>query len=119
MVPDRTRNTIWPLIQQYISVGTTITTDEALIYRGLKSLGYVHKTVNHKRNFVNPIDGSTTNHVESMWQKVKQIHKQQFGTARTTLKSHLDEFMWRQRFGKSFLTFVNHIKEQYNIMNNM
>lgn len=114
-VADRRRETIWPLISQFISVGSEITADEALIYNGLEELGYTLKRVNHSRNFVNPQNGATTNHIESMWQKVKQIHKSQYGTSRTTLNAHLNEFMWRQRFGKSLYYFVEHIKLVYNI----
>ncbi|KCZ81757.1 hypothetical protein H312_00797 [Anncaliia algerae PRA339] len=78
-------------------------------------LGYEHYTVNHSRNFVDPHTRATTNHVESMWQKVKTDNKKRYGTHRTTLDSHLGEFMWKQRFGNSLVTFFDHIKEQFEL----
>lgn len=114
-VPDRRRNTLWPIIQNHILVGSIITADLAKVYDGLDTLGYRLFRVNHKINFVNPVSGATTNHIESMWQKVKHVHKNQYGTARTTLQAHLGEFMWRQRYKDSLFYFVEHVKELYNI----
>ena len=44
-------------------------------YNTLGMLGYQHLTVNHTYNFVDPITGAYTNHIESVWQKAKQKHK--------------------------------------------
>jgi transposase-like protein len=116
-VENCSRETILPLILAHVRPGSIVTTDCALIYSNLSDFGFRHYTVNHSRNFVDPRTGATTNHVESQWQKIKQIHKQRYGTARTTLTSHLDEWMWRQRFRKSFSIFISHVKELYPITN--
>ncbi|KCZ78813.1 hypothetical protein H311_00148 [Anncaliia algerae PRA109] len=50
-----------------------------------------HLTVNHSQ-FFDRIRGATTNHIESMWQKLKQISKAHYSTARTTLDSHILKF---------------------------
>ena len=104
-VPNTKRETILPLIRRYIRPASLIISDCAKIYDSLSEEGYFHLTVNHSTNFVDPLTGATTNRVESQWQKVKQKNKARYGTGRGTLDSHLGEFMWRQRFGKSFFLF--------------
>lgn len=114
-VENRTSETLIPLMQQYILPGSVIYTDSALVYRCLSELGFTHLFVNHKvGEWINYRTGCTTNHVESVWQKVKNLNKIRFGTHRSTLASHLAEFMWLQKFGKDFDMFLQHIKEVYN-----
>lgn len=113
-VLDRTKRTLNEKIQQHVLIGSTIFTDQHGGYNDLNNLGYNHFTVNHTTNFVNPINGATTNHIESKWQKLKQVHKQRYGTHRTTLNSHLSCFMWQERFKKNFEVFVSHIVDIYN-----
>ena len=76
---------------------------------------YQHLTVNHSLNFVDPTTGACTNHIESVWQKAKQKHKQRYGTHRELLHTYLAEFMWRQRFGCSFHDFVAHVRAFYPV----
>ena len=40
-------------------------------YNTLGTLRYQYLTVNHTYNFVDPITGTCTNHIESVWQKAK------------------------------------------------
>ena len=55
-----------PIICQHIVPGTTILSDVWAAYNSLGTLGYQHLTVNHTYNFVNPINGTCTNHIESV-----------------------------------------------------
>ena len=65
VVPDRTRNTLLPIIQQYIRPGTTIMSDEWAAYRDIGRIpGYSHETVNHSQNFINPTSGAHTQSIE-------------------------------------------------------
>ena len=82
-VPDRTRPTLEALIIEYIRPGTTIHSDQWAAYGNLANLvnpatglnmGYTHLTVNHRHNFVDPITGATTNHIESMWYKILKFN---------------------------------------------
>ena len=48
VVPDRSKNTLLPIIQQYIRPGTTIMSDEWAAYHDIRTIpGYTHMTVNH------------------------------------------------------------------------
>ena len=47
VVPDRSKNTLMPIITQYIRSGTTIISDEWRAYSDIGISGYTHLTVNH------------------------------------------------------------------------
>jgi hypothetical protein len=101
-VEHRDRDTLRPLICQFIRRNTTIVTDCWLAYQGLETwgMGYTHLTVNHSQNFVNPLNPDAhTQTIESQWQKFKQRHKTQFGTHETLFSTYIGDFMWRKRFG--------------------
>jgi len=52
-VPDRSADTLFPIIQDRIRFGSTIISDCWAAYRGIQEkLGFTHLTVNHKHNFV-------------------------------------------------------------------
>ena len=86
-------------------------------YNGLGLLGYVHDTVNHSLNYVNPVTGTTTNHVEAHWSEFKQRFKSMHGTQEPMIPSYLDEFMWRERYGTNCEQALNslmfHISEKH------
>ncbi|XP_065677387.1 uncharacterized protein LOC136092768 [Hydra vulgaris] len=70
-VPDRTAETLMPLIVTWVAPGSTIHLDQWASYNTLNNLGYDHLTVNHTTNFVDPLIHATTNHVESFWSRIK------------------------------------------------
>ena len=45
----------FPIIHQNVPIGTEIWSDEWHAYSRLNELGYVYKTVNHSRNFKDPV----------------------------------------------------------------
>ena len=92
MVPVDRRDaaTLLPIIQKYIAPGTTIISDLWAAYNTKGTLGY---HVNHSLNFVDSTTGACTNHIESVWQKAKQKHKQRYETHRELLHTYLAEFM--------------------------
>ena len=103
LVNSRSAATLLPLIQAHVSPGTIIHSDEWSAYRRVASLPNVlaHDTVNHSIEFVNPTNGVHTQNVESYWNRIKTKLKRMRGYHATELASYLDEFMWRERYGKT------------------
>lgn len=94
-VQHRNRLTLEPIIQAWIAPGSTIRSDEWGAYNNLANLGYVHETVNHSLFFTDPVTGTTTNHVESYWARIKRPLKYIFGSCGELKWSHLDEIQYR------------------------
>ncbi|KAG0441323.1 hypothetical protein DMUE_1132 [Dictyocoela muelleri] len=63
IVEDRSANILLDIISRVVVPGSIICTDEWSAYKALgTSLSYEHRTVCHKYNFVNPYDGTHTQH---------------------------------------------------------
>lgn len=98
-VEDRSAQTLLPVIRQSILPGTTIMSDEWRAYNQIQNAGlnYVHLTVNHTYNFVNPVNAAHTQTIESTWNAAKARNRRHWGTSRHMLDSYMCEFMWRKR----------------------
>jgi hypothetical protein len=96
---------ITTLINEYILPGSEIHSDGWQSYNGIVDVNvnppYTHKVVNHNENFVDPVTGATTNHIERMWKSAKRKLKHMSGTSDELLPSYLHEFSWRQIRGKT------------------
>ena len=103
VVHRRDAATLLPIIQAHAAPGSTVHSDEWSSYRRAQQLGNVstHNTVNHSLHFVDPVTGVHTQHVESYWNRVKTKLKRMRGCHATQLPSYLDEFLWRERYGKT------------------
>ena len=103
MVPCRNAATLLPIIQQHVRPGTVVWSDEWAAYRRVQQLPAVsqHGTVNHSIEFVNPSTGVHTQSIESYWNRVKTKFKRMKGVQCTMMSSYLDEFMWRERHGRT------------------
>ena len=102
IVPDRTATTLLPLIQRHVAQGTIIHSDQWSAYRQVAALPNVaaHNTVNHSIEFVTPT-GIHTQNIESYWSRCKRKLKRMKGCHASELAGYLDEFMWRERHGKT------------------
>lgn len=118
-VNQRDAATLLPIIQRVVAPGSVIVSDEWAAYRGIPNIpgNYTHLTVNHSQNFVNPVTGKHTQNVESYWSRMKKSFKRMNGTKTDMTSSYIDEFMWRERYGKSsrlaYLNILRHIAERY------
>jgi len=102
IVPQRDARTLLPIIQQHIRPGTIVQSDEWRAYNRVQQLNPVaHQTVNHSITFVDPVTGVHTQNAESYWNRVKTKFKRMKGVHELMLSSYLDEFMWRERHGKT------------------
>ena len=115
IVDNRTARTLLGIIQQIALPGSIIWSDSWRAYRAINQRlpQYQHQMVNHSLNFVDPVTGVHTQHVESYWNKAKLKFKRMHGSRRDLLPSYLEERMWRDRFGRStqdaFDNLVRHI----------
>jgi transposase-like protein len=71
VMPDRTKETLLNVIQEYIEDRTTIYSDCWKSYDCLQDEGYEHWKVNHSVNYKDPITGVHTNTISThhavMW----------------------------------------------------
>ena len=116
LVDRRNTATLLPIIQ-HVQPGTVVHSDEWAAYSTISSAGNIHPSVNHSLHFVDPITGTHTQHIESYWSRVKAKLKRMHGTTDEHLPEYLDEFMWRERYGKTgkaaYESLIIHIKEKY------
>ena len=109
VLEDRSADTLIPLILDHIRPGSIIISDLWKGYSRLSFLGYEHLTVNHKKEFKNPITGAHTNHIETTWHSLK-IMKRKSGLAKSLIASYFAEFIYRRKFlqheENPFLTFI-------------
>lgn len=106
VVPNRSAATLLPVLQQHLRPGTTVWSDEWAAYQRVQQLSVVsqYDSVNHSINFVDPNTGVHTQNVESYWNRVKTKFKRMKGVHDTMITSYLDEFMWRERHGRTAST---------------
>lgn len=120
LIQDKSANTLHPLIRKYIAPGSIIHSDCHRTYISIPRIPvqppYQHANVNHSQNFVDPVTGAHTNHVECYWKNAKMRFKQMCGVHNTMLPSHLDEFLWRERYGKTPMDAFNSLLHQISVL---
>ena len=105
----RSAESLLPLIQ-HIRPGLIIYSDLWRAYTSIPHLpeGYIHSTVNHSTNFVNPEDPDVhTQNIESLWSNYKRKFRHQAGNNTDTYQTYFPEFLWCKRFGDISFVFYN------------
>lgn len=97
ILQDRRADTLIPLIERMVRRRTKVVTD---CWRGYTRLAqspmlYVHETVNHEENFVDPITGANTQEIEGFWTHAKRKYKTARGFGADVRANYLDEIQWR------------------------
>jgi hypothetical protein len=72
VVPDRTAQTLSEVIQRRIHPESIILPDCWRGYTQLSNMGFTHMTVNHSKNFLDPITQTHTNGIEATWSAIKR-----------------------------------------------
>ena len=99
-VPNKERETLLPIIRQYIGQGATVHSDMWRSYWILGSYGYIHRMVNHANNFVDRNTGVHTNTIEGVWKWAKAKVQKTGGCRDQDLQDKLDEFAFRKTYAK-------------------
>ena len=89
VVTARDAAILFPLIQRNVTAGSIIQTGEWATYVRLPTLEYVHQTVNHSTNFVDPTSGAFTWTIESSWAHVTSKYKRMHGTSKELFPTYL------------------------------
>lgn len=101
LVPDRKGETLLKIIEENILPGTTLYSDQWSGYSPLDNLPnppqFIHFTVNHSKNFVDPITKVHTQKIERLWRELKRIKHRYNGIPRNQIDLHLAEFLWRKK----------------------
>ena len=121
VVQTRDAATLLPIIRAHVASGSVVHSDQWRAYNQVSTLQPVtsHQTVNHSVNFVDPVTGVHTQHVESYWNRVKLKLKAMKGCHAHQVPSYLDEFMWRERYAttgeRAVYSIMQDIANQYPI----
>ena len=117
IVPSRDAATLLPTIRAHVRPGTIIHSDQWRAYSRVASLTPVasHSVVNHSLHFVDPATGTHTQNIECYWSRVKRRIKHMKGCHATELPSYLDEFMWRERYGKTKISAFRNICQDISV----
>ena len=116
-VPNRSRETLLPIIKQWILPETTIYSDRWMAYRSLYEEGFKHKWVNHKLHFKDPETGVHTNQIEGVWRHAK-VKLSQYNRRNKYFLGYLAKFMFisrcRQNNLDPFVEFFKAAGKLYN-----
>ena len=103
-IPNRTADTLVAIICDWIEPGTMVISDGWAAYRDLESQGFMHCTVNHAINFIDPDTRAHTNTIESTWRAVK-VFLGQYNRGED-YECHLTQYMFVARC-KAFHRFYS------------
>lgn len=97
IVPDTEAKNLIPIIEKRIEKGSRINSDTWRAYTGLATRGYVHRTVEHRREEyargVNHING-----LEGFFGYLKRQLASRGGIRRERLPYYLAEYVWRYNY---------------------
>ena len=111
-VEKRDEATLLPIIKKWIEPGTIIISDCWKAYCNLEKHGFVHRTVNHSKEFVNE-NGDNINKIEGHWRQAK-CKLPKFGVKKHLFSTYLAEFMsiYMHRNEDLFAAFLNDVKKK-------
>jgi len=107
---------IQPLIQKQVKRGSTICSDTWRGYTGIALKGYVHRLVEHKKEYVSR-QGNHINGLEGFWGYLKRKLQAKGGIRRSRLHLYLAEYVWR--YNHRHLSVKEQTKSLINLVENI
>jgi transposase-like protein len=114
IVDDVGSATLQPLINKQVMKGSTICSDTWRGYTGIATKGYVHRLVDHQKEFANK--GTHINGLEGFWGYLKRRLAAKGGIRRDRLSLYLGEYVWRYNHRK--IPADSQVKKLLNLLNN-
>nr|CDJ83238.1 Hypothetical protein CBG03497 [Haemonchus contortus] len=105
IVDKRDAATLERIIQQHVAPGGTVRTDMWSGYNNLSNLGYIHETVNHSANFVDPATGVHTQRIEGLWSILKDKFRRRHGLRGDLWDDHFFEVLWKWQYDSESLLY--------------
>ncbi|KAL7723806.1 hypothetical protein ACLKA6_002977 [Drosophila palustris] len=96
-VEHRDTATLLAIIQERVADGSTIMSDCWKAYNCLAEEGFVHQTVNHSKNFVDPETRAHTQNIERLWRDMRD-HIPRFGRKKYHFIGYLAKFQFQKKF---------------------
>jgi len=84
-------------IKKHIRPQTSIISDCWKSYDSLSVEGYIHHTVNHSKNFVDPETRAHTNTIERTWREVR-ANVPRYGQRKKHMAGYLPEYIFKRKF---------------------
>jgi hypothetical protein len=118
-VVDRTRETLFPILQKYVAAGSHISSDGWTPYRTIDkirtqdgSLAFTHGVVVHERHFKDPVTGTHTNVIEGLWRWMKNAVPHRFYYDGDKVQTCLYKYMWdREAKGERWKRFMTDLRD--------
>ena len=110
-VPDKAKETLFPLIVEHVDQGSQIISDKAASYvtitgrSHLEELGFEHYYINHSVEFVDPIQNFIhTNNIERSWRSLRaSISHLKRSLSEKKIQSFIDTFQFFTYFSQESL----------------
>jgi hypothetical protein len=116
IVAKRNERTLVDVIQRRIHPGARIISDGWKAYQNLGRLGFNHAVINHSENFVSPSDNTIhTQGIENLWRCLRRFMGSKGSYSRKSLRSYIDEFIFRKASIDPFECILSGISELYTV----
>ncbi len=114
LVDDSRAKTLQPLITKHVRSGSTVYSDTWKGYTGIATKGYVHRLVDHSKEYVSK--GVRINGLEGFWGYLKRQLAAKGGIRRERQGLYLAEYVWRYNNRK--LTLADQVKKLLALLRN-
>lgn len=94
-VPSRSSKNLLEIIKRRIAPNTTIYSDCWKAYNCLTEEGFVHCSVNHKMNFVDPETSAHTQNIERVWRDLRSAIPK-YGIINKHYSAYIAEFLFKR-----------------------